>query len=46
MGGILVQSLAFGLMGPGVSIATDLREGFVDRFRSLPTSRTSYLIGQ
>ena len=36
IGGILVQTLAFGMMGPGVSIATDLGEGIVDRFRSLP----------
>lgn len=43
--GILVQSLAFGIMGPGTSIATDLGEGFVDRVRSLPTSRTAYLGG-
>jgi ABC-2 type transport system permease protein len=45
IGGILVQTLAFGLMGPGVSIATDLGEGMVDRVRSLPTSRSAYLIG-
>lgn len=43
--GILVQSLAFGIMGPGTSIATDLGEGFVDRVRSLPTSRSAYLGG-
>ena len=36
IGGILVQTLAFGMMGPGVAIATDLREGVIDRFRSLP----------
>jgi ABC-2 type transport system permease protein len=45
IGGILVQSLAFGLMGPAMSIATDLREGVVDRFRSLPASRPAYLCG-
>jgi ABC transporter DrrB family efflux protein len=43
--GILVQSIAFGMMGPGVSIATDLGEGMVDRIRSLPTSRSAYLLG-
>lgn len=43
--GILVQSLAFGMMGPGTAIATDLGEGFVDRVRSLPTSRGAYLGG-
>jgi ABC-type multidrug transport system permease subunit len=45
IGGILVQSLAFGIMGPGAAIATDLGEGFVDRVRSLPTSRGAYLGG-
>jgi ABC-2 type transport system permease protein len=45
IGGILAQSLAFGMMGPGTSIATDLGEGMVDRIRSLPTSRTAYLFG-
>jgi ABC-2 type transport system permease protein len=45
IGGILVQSIAFGMMGPGVSIATDLGEGMVDRIRSLPTSRSAYLLG-
>jgi ABC-2 type transport system permease protein len=45
IGGILVQSLAFGMMGPGMSIATDLGEGMVDRIRSLPTARSAYLIG-
>ena len=45
IGGILVQTLAFGMMGPGMSIATDLSEGIIDRFRSLPMSRSAYLIG-
>jgi ABC-2 type transport system permease protein len=45
IGGILVQSLAFGMMGPGTSIAADLGEGMVDRIRSLPTSRSAYLFG-
>jgi ABC-2 type transport system permease protein len=45
MGGILIQSLAFGIMGPGVSMATDMGEGIVDRFRSLPMSRSSFLFG-
>jgi ABC-2 type transport system permease protein len=45
IGGILVQTLAFGLMGPGTSIATDMTEGIVDRFRSLPMSRAAHLIG-
>lgn len=45
IGGILVQSLAFGLVGPATSIATDLSEGVIDRFRSLPTNRSAYLLG-
>ena len=45
IGGILVQTLAFGIMGPATSIATDLSEGIVDRFRSLPMSRSAYLLG-
>jgi ABC-2 type transport system permease protein len=45
IGGILVQSVAFGMMGPATSIATDLTEGVIDRFRSLPTRRAAYLIG-
>jgi ABC transporter DrrB family efflux protein len=45
VGGILVQSIVFGMMGPATSIATDMQEGVVDRFRSLPTSRAAYLIG-
>jgi ABC-2 type transport system permease protein len=45
IGGILIQTLAFGMMGPGASIATDLGEGIVDRLRSLPTSRSAYLFG-
>lgn len=45
IGGILVQSIAFGLMGPGVSIATDLGKGVIDRLRSLPIRRSSYLTG-
>lgn len=45
IGGILVQSLAFGMVGPATSVATDLTEGVLDRFRSLPTSRLAYLVG-
>ena len=45
IGGILVQTIAFGIMGPGTAIATDLTEGIVDRFRSLPMSRSAFLIG-
>jgi len=45
IGGILVQTIAFGMIGPGTSIATDLSEGIVDRFRTLPMARTAFLLG-
>jgi ABC transporter DrrB family efflux protein len=45
IGGILIQSLAFAAMGPATSIATDLTEGVIDRFRSLPAIKLSYLVG-
>jgi len=45
LAGIAVQTLAFGMMGPGTSISTDLGEGIVDRFRSLPMARCAYLLG-
>jgi ABC transporter DrrB family efflux protein len=43
--GVLVQTLTFGMMGPGMSMAEDLREGVVDRFRTLPVQRYAYLLG-
>lgn len=45
IGGVLVQSLSFGIMGPATAIASDLGEGVVDRFRTLPMSRGAYLCG-
>jgi ABC-2 type transport system permease protein len=45
IGGILMQSLAFAMTGPASAIATDLTEGVLDRFRSLPASRLAYLLG-
>jgi len=45
IGGILIQTLAFGIMGPATSMNTDLGEGMVDRLRTLPIKRSSYLMG-
>ena len=45
VGGILIQSLGFGMMGPGTAIATDLAEGVIARFRAMPTTGTAYLLG-
>ena len=46
MGGIFIQTLVFGVIGPGTAMATDLSEGFLDRFRSLPTARSAFLLGR
>jgi ABC-2 type transport system permease protein len=45
IGGVLIQTIAFGIMGPATAIATDLKEGIVDRFRSLPMARSAYILG-
>lgn len=45
IGGILVQTIAFGMMGPASSIATDLTDGVIDRFRSLPSASSAYVSG-
>lgn len=45
VGGILVQTIFFGMMGPALSMATDLKEGVLERFRSLPMSRSAFLFG-
>ena len=44
--GIIGQSLAFGIIGSGVATATDMSEGVIDRFRSLPVSRLSIISGE
>src|SRR3954452_9621203 len=45
IGGILIQSLGFGMMGPATGVATGLTEGVIDRFRSLPATRAASLLG-
>jgi ABC-2 type transport system permease protein len=40
-----VQTIVFGMVGPATALATDLTEGIVDRFRTLPMSRSSFLLG-
>lgn len=44
--GILVQVLLFGGLGTGVGLAEDLKQGVVDRFRSLPMARSAVLTGR
>lgn len=46
MAGIFVQTVAFGSMTTGIGLAEDLQRGLVDRFRSLPMSRSAVLTGR
>ncbi len=43
--GILVQTLAFGANYTTINIAVDLKEGIVDRFRSLPMANSALVTG-
>ena len=43
--GILIQTLAFGANYTTINLAVDMKEGIVDRFRSLPMSSTALVIG-
>ncbi|MBI4363528.1 MAG: ABC transporter permease [Candidatus Doudnabacteria bacterium] len=44
--GIIVQTVIFGSMQTGVGLADDLMHGMIDRFRSLPMSRSAVLAGR
>src|SRR6266404_2985207 len=44
--GILVQTVLFGAMQTGVGLADDVSHGMIDRFRSLPMSRSAVLAGR
>jgi ABC transporter DrrB family efflux protein len=44
--GILIQTVAFGSTQTGVGLAEDLQSGIIDRFRSLPMSRSAVLAGR
>jgi ABC-2 type transport system permease protein/oleandomycin transport system permease protein len=46
MAGIFVQTVAFGGVSTGIGLAEDLQKGLVDRFRSLPMSRSAVLTGR
>lgn len=45
MAGIIVQTVAFGSTVTAVSVCSDLKNGIVDRFRSLPMSNIAVLNG-
>lgn len=46
MAGIFVQTVIFGSTFTGAGIAEDMQKGIIDRFRSLPMSRSSVLVGR
>ncbi len=46
MPGIIVQNAAFGGFVTALGLAEDLKKGLVDRFRSLPMSRSAVLTGR
>lgn len=43
--GILVQTLAFGANYTTINLAVDMKEGIVDRFKSLPMASSALVIG-
>jgi ABC-2 type transport system permease protein/oleandomycin transport system permease protein len=46
MPGIITQSIAFGGFVTAVGLNEDLKKGLIDRFRSLPMSRSAVLAGR
>jgi ABC-2 type transport system permease protein len=46
MAGIFTQTVIFGSTFTGAGIAEDMQKGIIDRFRSLPMSRSAVLIGR
>ncbi len=46
IGGIFAQTVVFGATYTGASLAEDMQKGIIDRFRSLPMSRSAVLIGR
>jgi ABC transporter DrrB family efflux protein len=44
--GIFVQTVIFGSTLTGAGLADDIQKGIIDRFRSLPMSRSAVLVGR
>src|ERR1700710_374913 len=44
--GIFTQTVTFGATLTGAGLADDMKKGIIDRFRSLPMSRSAVLIGR
>jgi len=43
---VLIQTMSFSAMSTGIALTTDLAEGMIDRFRSLPITRSAVLAGR
>src|SRR5215467_10876155 len=46
MPGVFVQTVVFGAIGTAVGLATDVKSGLLERFRSLPMARSAVLAGR
>ena len=46
MPGIFVQTVVFGSLAAAIGLATDLKSGLLERFRSLPMARSAVLTGR
>ena len=46
MPGIWVQTVVFGAIAAAIGLATDLKSGLLERFVSLPTTRSAVLVGR
>lgn len=46
MPGVFVQTVMFGAMNTAVALAQDMQSGIIERFRSLPMSRSAVLAGR
>jgi ABC transporter DrrB family efflux protein len=46
MPGIFVQTVTFGAITTGISMATDVKSGILERFRSLPRANSGVLAGR
>ena len=46
MPGIFVQTVAFTLAGTAAGLAEDMKQGLIDRFRSLPISQLALIMGR
>jgi ABC transporter DrrB family efflux protein len=46
MPGIFIQTVVFGSLAAAIGLATDLKSGLLERFRSLPMARSAVLTGR